>query len=84
MLRQPSGPNHEGGSRMFLFKLEKPDGTPADPATHSTAAPNWRAGDTIPLGGRVLRVVGVRANAAEEPPVLIVEDVAESATSDAA
>jgi hypothetical protein len=69
---------------MFLFKLEKPDGTPADPATHSTAVPNWRAGDTIPLGGRTLRVVDVRDNAAEEPPVLVVEDVADPTTSDAA
>ena len=36
-------------------------GTPADPATLTAAVPNWKAGDTIPLGaGRSLRVVEVR------------------------
>jgi hypothetical protein len=61
----------------FLFKLETTDGLPAEPPTLSTAVPNWRAGDTIPLGARTLRVVQVRDNEAEEPPVLIIEDVAE-------
>jgi hypothetical protein len=34
----------------FIFKLELEDGTPADPPRLDTAVPNWRAGDTIPLG----------------------------------
>jgi hypothetical protein len=34
----------------FMFKLEREDGTPADPPTLDTAVPNWSAGDTIPLG----------------------------------
>ena len=45
----------------FQFRLEREDGTPADPPMLATAAPNWRAGDTIPLGaGRTLCVVAVR------------------------
>jgi hypothetical protein len=59
----------------FTYKLEQQDGTPADPATHRTAVPTWRAGDTIPLGNdRALRVVDTRPG--EEPdgdPVLVVE-----------
>jgi hypothetical protein len=59
----------------FTFNLELADGTPADPPTFQTVAPHWRPGDTIPLGrGRTLSVVGVRLTAADETPVLIVED----------
>lgn len=59
----------------FTFKLERVDGTPADPATFHTAVPNWCAGDTIPLGrGRSLRVTKTRpANEPDEDPVLVVE-----------
>lgn len=61
----------------FTFKLEHEDGTPADPPTFRTAAPTWRAGDTIPLGRREkLRVIEVRPG--REPdadPVLVVEAV---------
>jgi hypothetical protein len=56
----------------FVFKLKRADG-PADPATLQAAVPNWRAGDVIPLGGRTLRVVEVRDNDADQPPVLGVE-----------
>jgi hypothetical protein len=56
----------------FLFKLETPDGTAADPGTFRTAVPNWTAGDTIPIGRRSLRVVEVRPG---EPGVLVVEEV---------
>jgi len=45
----------------FAFKLEREDGTPADPPTLKAAVPNWRAGDVIALGaGRSLRVVDTR------------------------
>jgi hypothetical protein len=45
----------------FIFRLELEDGTPADPPRLDTAVPNWRAGDTIPLGGgRILRVIDIR------------------------
>jgi hypothetical protein len=58
----------------FLFRLETTDGTRADPPTLSSAVPNWKPGDTIPLGGRTLRVVGIRDDDADQPPVLIVEE----------
>jgi len=60
----------------FTFNLETTDGTPADPPSFQTVAPQWRRGDMIPLGpGRALRVVGERVSGADETPVLIVEDV---------
>ncbi len=62
---------------MFLFKLTHADGTPADPPTVRVAVPNWRAGDTITVGHRSLRVVSVRDDDADQPPALVVEDVAE-------
>jgi hypothetical protein len=67
----------------FAFKLEREDGTPAEPPTLKTAVPNWRAGDTIPLGrDKTLRVVEVRPTASDDDnPVLVVEDVAERASS---
>jgi hypothetical protein len=64
------------------LQLEREDGTPADPPTLKTAVPNWSAGDTIPLSaGRTLQVVRLRHVDEDEPSVLIVEDVAERASS---
>jgi hypothetical protein len=60
----------------FLFKLEAADGTPAEPSSLSSAVPNWAPGETIHLGRRTLRVVAVRDDDADQPPVLVVEDVA--------
>ena len=61
---------------MFLFRLETTDGTPAVPPQIVSAVPNWRAGHTIPLGARTLRVVDVRYGEADEASVLVVEDMA--------
>jgi hypothetical protein len=61
----------------FLFRLETTDGAPAEPPTLKTAVHKWRSGDTIPLGRRVLRVLQVRDDEADEPPVLVVEDLAQ-------
>jgi hypothetical protein len=49
----------------------------ADPPAFDTAVPNWRAGDTIPLGReRVLRVIDARpGREPDEQPVLVVETV---------
>ena len=58
----------------FLFKLETEDGAPAEPPSLATAVLNWRAGDTIPLGRRTLRVVRVCDDDADQPPVLVVEE----------
>jgi hypothetical protein len=58
----------------FLFRLETLEGVPAEPPTLASAVPNWKAGDTIPLGRTTLRVVAVRVDDADQPPVLIVEE----------
>ena len=68
----------------FQFRLETEDGKPADPPSIGSAVPNWRQGDTIPLGSRILRVVDVRDDDADQPPVLVVADVSEPASSDEA
>ena len=66
----------------FTFRLEQADGTPAEPPTIKSTVTNWRVGETIPLGrGRTLRVVGIVVSNDDEPSVLIVEDVAERASS---
>jgi hypothetical protein len=66
----------------FAHRLERKDATPADPPTLSVAVPNWAPGDTIPLGReRTLCVVGIVATNEDEPPGLIVEDVAERVSS---
>ena len=59
----------------FLFRLQTAAGEPADPPELTSAMPNWRSGDTIPLGRRTLRVVDVHYDDAEQPPVLVVEDL---------
>jgi hypothetical protein len=58
----------------FLFRLETSDGVAANPPTLSSAVPNWKIGDTIPLVRRSLRVVQIRDDDADQPPVLIVEE----------
>ena len=50
-----------------------PDGR-ATSRIGSAPGVTWNPGDTIPLGGRTLRVVGVRDDDADQPPALIVED----------
>jgi hypothetical protein len=60
----------------FLFRLETPEGAPAEPPTLSSAVPNWQVGDTIHFGARTLRVVRVRDDDADQAPVLVVEDMA--------
>jgi hypothetical protein len=58
----------------YSLRLELEEGTPADPPTFRSGTLNWKAGDTIPLGSRTLRVVGVRDDDADTPPALVVED----------
>jgi hypothetical protein len=66
--------------RGFAFRLQREDGSPADPPTFEAAVPNWRPGDTLHLGReRTLRVVAVRDDDADQPPVLVVEDAADTA-----
>jgi hypothetical protein len=59
----------------FTYRLEHDDGTPADPPTFRAAVPNWRPGDTMALGAnRMLRVVDLRDDDADQAPVLVVEE----------
>jgi len=58
----------------FLFRLETVEGEPTEPPTLSAAVPNWKAGDTIHLGKRTLRVVALRDEDGDRPPVLVVQD----------
>jgi hypothetical protein len=56
--------------------------TPAGPPTFRSSTLNWRQGDQIPLNAeRTLRVLGVRDDDADQPPVLVVEDLPRTATS---
>lgn len=59
----------------FLFKLETVEGDPAEPPEFSAAVPNWSLGDRIYLGHRTLRVIGRRDEDADQPPVLVVEEM---------
>jgi hypothetical protein len=59
----------------FLFRLETADGAAADPPTVEVAVPNWKAGDSIYFGYKTLRVVGTRDDDADQPPVLVVEEL---------
>ncbi len=61
----------------FLFKLERADGTPAEPSSLNSAVPNWGPGETIHFGHKMLRVVAAGDDDADQTPVLVVEDVAE-------
>jgi hypothetical protein len=61
----------------FLFKLEQKDGTPAKQSQLSSAVPTWGPGETIHFGHKTLRVVGVRDDDADQPPVLIAKDLAQ-------
>jgi hypothetical protein len=62
------------------FKLERLDGTPADPPSMETTVLAWSPGDTIPLSaGRTLQVVRLRHVDGEELPVLVVADLSRRA-----
>ncbi|HET8873429.1 MAG TPA: hypothetical protein VFM83_07050 [Gaiellaceae bacterium] len=66
----------------FTFRLERLVGAPANPPSFRTVAARWEPGDTVPLGAsRTLQVVRVRDDDADQPPVLVVQDVSERASS---
>jgi hypothetical protein len=57
----------------FQFRLELPNGDPADPPTFATGVPNWRRGDTLVAGpNRRYRVLEVRDSPDDEEPGLMV------------
>jgi hypothetical protein len=78
MLCPPSGARRREEDWMagFLFRLETSEGEPANPSTFETVAYSWKEGDEIPLGRRTLRVIGIRDDDADQPPVLTVEEAA--------
>jgi hypothetical protein len=58
---------------MYRFRLERTDGSPADPPTYRSTVLSWRQGDQIPLNAtRTLRVLGVRDDDVDQPPALVV------------
>ena len=59
----------------LTFKLVTVDGAPADPPPLTTVAPKWEPGDTIPLGRRTLRVIGVRNIDTGQAPMVSGENV---------
>jgi hypothetical protein len=66
----------------YHFRLQRTDGSPADPPTYRSTVLTWRQGDTIPLTAeRTLRVLGVRDDDADKPPALVVDDMPGSGTS---
>jgi hypothetical protein len=67
---------------MYHFRLQRTDGSPADPPTYRSSTLSWNQGDTIPLTAeRTLRVLGVRDDDADQPPALVVENLPGTATS---
>ena len=53
----------------YSFRLQRTDGSPADPPTLRSTVLTWRQGDTTPLGAdRTLRVLGVRDDDADSRP----------------
>ena len=70
---------------MYHFSLQRTDGTPADPPTYRSSVLVWKQGDQIPLNAeRTLRVLGLRDDDADQPPVLVVEDMPGTGSSAAA
>ena len=64
---------------MYHFRLQRTDGTPADPPTYRSSTLNWRQGDDLPLNAeRTLRVLGARDDDPDQPPALVVEDLPRS------
>jgi hypothetical protein len=67
---------------MYHFRVQRTDGSPADPPTFRSSTLKWQQGDKIYLTGeRRMRVLGVRDDDADQPPALVVEDLPGSATS---
>jgi hypothetical protein len=75
MLGRPSGPRRGGPDDLHLqARAGRRDAGRA--AVGPDAVPNWRVGDTIPLGReRAPRVIGIVVSNEDEPSVLIVEDL---------
>jgi hypothetical protein len=61
----------------FTFKLDRLDGTPAEPPTIESTVLSWHLRRHDPSGvEQDLQVVRVRDEDADQPPVLVVADLA--------
>jgi hypothetical protein len=45
---------------MYHFRLQRRDGSPADPSTYRSSTFNWKGGKIPLTAERTLRVLGVR------------------------
>jgi hypothetical protein len=59
----------------FLFKLETTDGEPAEPWDVQNRSPELAGRRHDPVRSQNVGVVGVKDEDADQPPVLVVEDV---------
>ena len=75
---EPFGPsrNRKGETRMAFVYSSSTRTARRPTCRRSEVRPGvtWKAGDTIPLGARTLRVVEVRDDDADQAPRLIVRD----------
>ena len=54
---------------MYDFRLQRTDGSPADPPSYRSTVLVWRQNDQIPLNAdRTLRVLGLRDDALTSRP----------------
>jgi hypothetical protein len=77
MLVVSSGPT-DGGSQDGRVSVQVGDGggRTRQPADAGGRNPELGVGDRIYFGARTLQVIGRRDDDADQPPVLVVEDVA--------
>src|SRR5215213_9219100 len=73
-LPRPAPPERRSWMAGFLFRLEK-ETARSGTVDAECGGPKLATGDPICLGRRTLRVVAVRDEDADQPPVLVVEDV---------
>lgn len=65
----------------YHFRLQRSDGSPADPPTYRSTVLTWRQGHDPAERGPDAACLGVRDDDADQPPVLVVQDLPGSATS---
>jgi hypothetical protein len=76
MLAQPFGSRREETGWLFCSGSRPRTACRPSRRRYRALSPIGGTGDTIPLGPRTLRVVDIRDDDAEQPSVLVVEDLA--------
>jgi hypothetical protein len=60
----------------FTFTMRLTDGSPADPPTFVSAAPNWRVGDDVLVGAEVrYRIVAIDYDEVRDESLWTVEPI---------